>query len=134
MQDVERMPAAKRWKFVTSVSRQLDRRAGNTRKSMQLNITARHFPLTDAIKEYTETRVASLEHLFSSGGSHVHVILDHDGHHSGEEYRVAGHIGGANLKLDAQTSASDLYQGIDLMVEKLSHQLRKATERVQEHR
>ncbi len=95
---------------------------------MKLDISARHFALTDAIRDYAEKRFAALEHLNPRITS-AHVELDHDAHHSGKQYLVKAHFAVPGEVVNAEVHSADLYEGIDLTSEKLATQLRKLHDR-----
>ena len=95
---------------------------------MKLDIAARHFALTDSIREYTERRFDTLGHL-NARISSVHVVLDHDDHHSARQYLVKAHLDIPGDSANAEVRSADLYEGVDLAVEKLAAQLRKVHDR-----
>lgn len=95
---------------------------------MKIDIAARHFALTDSIREYTDRRFATLDHLNPRIIS-VHVVLDHDDHHSARQYLVKAHLSIPGDSANAEVRSADLYEGVDLAVEKLAAQLRKTHDR-----
>lgn len=86
---------------------------------MKLLVSARHFELTDAIREYTEKRFVTLNHL-NPQISNAHVVLDHDAHRSGQQYLVKAHLVTPGESVNAEMHSADLYEGIDLAAEKLA--------------
>lgn len=96
---------------------------------MQINITARHLVLTDAIADYVNKKVEKCQRYFD----HLvwaQVIL------SVEKYRQVAEIiiHAAKTTFRAQEESIDLYAAIDLAVDKIEKQLRKYKEKFKIHR
>jgi putative sigma-54 modulation protein len=97
---------------------------------MQVTVTGRHIDITDAIRHYTEDKIAHDLADFDRVES-VHVILNL------EKYRHLAEVviqGKGPLHLEAEEESDDMYASIDLAVEKAAKQLRKHRDKVQDHK
>ena len=100
---------------------------------MNLQITAHHFELTPAIRQYVEEKLDRTTRNFDQIiGIEVVLTLeataDKDRRQRAETtLRVKGDT------LHAESEAQDLYAAIDTMVEKLDRQLSKYKGKVQDH-
>jgi putative sigma-54 modulation protein len=86
---------------------------------MNLNITARHFEVTDALKEYTEKKFKKLDH-------YEHLITKTDvvlGEEANQKF-AEGKIGLRGSFVIAKTKSNDIYQAINLLADKLLKQVR----------
>ncbi len=86
---------------------------------MNLNITARHFEVTQELKEYIEKKFKKLEH-YSHLIIKTEVILSED---SGKKF-AEGKIGLRGNFVIAKTSTNDIYQTINLLADKLLRQIK----------
>ena len=95
---------------------------------MQLDISARHMELTDALKSHVKTRLEKLRGHFDRVID-VNVVL------SGEKHRhvaeVTLHANG--VRIHGKESSLDMYSSVDAVVEKLQKQIRKYKDRVSRH-
>ena len=91
---------------------------------MKLHYSVRHLKLTDAISDYVEEKIGNLDHLDEKALG-AHVVLYHDETHGAKQYQVKVHIAVPGNDLHAEVHAKDLYEGIDLVVNKLVVQLAK---------
>ena len=97
---------------------------------MQINITARHLKLTDAIDSYVRQKVAKAGKFFTGDSVWVQTILSVEKNRQITEINF--HIAGKVFR--AEEESEDLYASIDLAVDKLSKQLKKQKEISKIHR
>jgi len=74
---------------------------------MNIEISGRHFNLTDAMKEHVEKKLATIERFYD-GINDVHVILEVT---SGTNH-VHIQLRGNHLKLDSKSKSHDIYSAI----------------------
>lgn len=96
---------------------------------MDIKITARHFELTDALRDYAQKEVFTLKRYFD----HLirgHMIL------SVEKYRQAVelviHVWGTDLASRAESA--DMYSAIDEVVEKMERQIKRYKAKLRDHK
>jgi putative sigma-54 modulation protein len=90
---------------------------------MRIDVIGRNIPVTDAIREYAEEKVAKLPKYFD-GVQSITVALTKDDHHKHGSW-------GAELRVDVEkhedfistAHGEDLYATIDLVVQKGARQL-----------
>jgi putative sigma-54 modulation protein len=87
---------------------------------MQITITARHFDLTNAIREHVEEMTEKLEKYFDHI-IYVHYILSLENNRNKVELIL--NIPKNNLKSEA--NEKDMYLAIDKAIEKMEHQVTK---------
>ena len=97
---------------------------------MQINITARHLKLTDAIDSYVRQKISKAGKYFDGDNVWAHVILSVEKNRQITE--VTFYIAGKVFR--AKEESEDLYASIDLTIDKLSKQLRKEKEISKIHR
>jgi len=97
---------------------------------MQINITARHLKLTDAIDSYVRKKISKAGKYFDGDDVWAHVILSVEKNRQITE--VNFHVG--KLTFRAKEQSPDLYASIDLTVDKLDKQLKKQKEISKIHR
>jgi putative sigma-54 modulation protein len=99
-------------------------------EKMQINITARHLKLTDAIDSYIRKKISKYNKLYNDGTVWVHAIL------SVEKNRQITEIifNDGKLSLRAKEESTDLYTSIDLSISKLEKQIKKQKEISKFHR
>ena len=91
---------------------------------MQLNITGHHIDLTEAMKEYVNTKLQKLErHIGSISNVQVTLSVSKQAHIA--ESTI--HIAGADIHGHAENE--DMYAAIDLLVDKLDRQILKHKEK-----
>ncbi len=93
---------------------------------MQLNITGHHVELTDALREYVETKFTKLERHFDQI-TNVQVTLTVDKLRQIAEATL--HVAGGEIHASAETE--DMYAAIDQLIDKLDRQLIKHKEKNQ---
>ncbi|MDR2860284.1 MAG: ribosome-associated translation inhibitor RaiA [Elusimicrobiota bacterium] len=97
---------------------------------MQINISARHLKLTEAINEYATKKVTKAAKFLGGDEVKAHVVLRLEKNRQITE--VLFNIGKVSFK--AKEQASDIYSSIDLAMDKLEKQLRKHKEISKIHR
>ena len=95
---------------------------------MQITITARHFDLTNAIRDYVEESATKLEKYFDHI-INVHFILSLE--NGGNSAEMVMHIPRNNLKCVA--SDKDMYVAIDAAVDKMENQVKKLKDKWTDH-
>lgn len=96
---------------------------------MQINITGHNVQLTPALRGYAEEK---LERLKKRGDSitSINVILDVE--KIQQIAKATIHVSGADIH--AQSESGDMYSAIDLLIDKLDHQITKHKEKMKERR
>ncbi len=96
---------------------------------MQINISGHHVDVTDALRNYVESKVDRLER-HSDRITHIDVILTVEKQRQKAESTVR--IAGGELFADAESD--DLYAAIDMLADKLDRQLIKQKEKSQDRK
>lgn len=96
---------------------------------MQLNISGRHFEITDPLREYVISKISRLEKHWDHI-TNVHVVLSVEKLLHTAEATV--HATGNEIFADAE--AKDMYAAIDSLADKLDRQIIKHKEKVTNHR
>ena len=89
----------------------------------QVQITARHFDASPALREYAENRIAKLERYYD-GIVDAHIILSEDGS-SGTSKEAEIMLNVYQQRLSASDAAATHEQAIDNCVERLRRQVLK---------
>ena len=92
---------------------------------MRLNITARHFKMSESLKIYTEKEVQRLKKYFD-GIIDIEVILDWEKNHRIVEINISVY----GTLLTAQEQSNDMKRAINGAIDKLERQLLKYKERL----
>ncbi|HEV7867907.1 MAG TPA: ribosome-associated translation inhibitor RaiA [Chthoniobacteraceae bacterium] len=101
---------------------------------MQIHLSPRHLRLTAAIHQQAAEKVLQLETLAEDIiGAHV-VLVHDDTAKPASRYTVKVHLAIPGPDIHAEESASDLYAAMDLVVDKLSRQLRRRKTRLVDQR
>lgn len=88
---------------------------------MQVSVSSRHIELAGAVSDFARKKVENLGRLFA-GLTEIEIILDAaDGGHVAE--LIAHQKRGE--KFVAESRATDMYEAIAAVIEKMDHQLRK---------
>jgi len=95
---------------------------------MQLDISARHMEMTEALKSHVKTRLEKLKGHFDRVID-VNVVLSVEKHRHVAE--VTLHANG--IRIHGKESTADMYSSVDAVVEKLEKQIRKYKDRVTRH-
>jgi putative sigma-54 modulation protein len=96
---------------------------------MQINLTGHHVDITDALRQYVQTKIERLERHFDSV-TNVHVVLSVEKLQQKAEATM--HMSGADVFADSVHE--DMYAAIDGLVDKLDRQIKKHKEKLKEHR
>ena len=95
---------------------------------MQLDVSGHHVDVSQALKNYVETKFSRLERHFDIA-THAHVILSVEKLDQKAEATV--HVSGGNLFADAVDA--DMYAAIDALADKLDRQLKRHKEKLTNH-
>ena len=95
---------------------------------MQISVTGHHIDVTNALRNYVESKFERLERHFDHV-TDVHVILGIEKINKKAEATVQ--ISGA--KLFAEDQQEDMYAAIDGLIDKLDRQVRKHKEKIKNH-
>lgn len=96
---------------------------------MQLNLSGHHIEITDALRQYVNTKMDRLERHFDHV-TNMHVVLTVEKLRKKAEATM--HVSGANLFADAEEA--DMYAAIDKLTDRLDRQIKKHKEKLQNHR
>lgn len=91
---------------------------------MKIHFSVRHLKLTDAIRDYVLDKIAAMDRL-DRHAIGAHVVLYHDETHGARQFQVQVHVAVPGNDLHAQVRCKDIYEGIDLVAEKLETQFRR---------
>ena len=95
---------------------------------MQINLTGHHIDITDALREYVDTKFAKLERHFDHINN-VHVILNVE--KTIQKAEATLHVKGGEIFADAEHE--DMYAAIDGLINKLDRQVIKHKEKLKKH-
>lgn len=95
---------------------------------MQINLTGHHIDITEALREYVDTKFAKLERHFDHI-TNVHVILNVEKTNQKAEATV--HLNGGEIF--AESVHEDMYAAIDGLINKLDRQVIKHKEKMKKH-
>jgi len=101
---------------------------------MKTLIKAHHMSITEALKDYAESKIDRLE-KFSDHIQSVTIDLDIDHASTDDTQQKASaliHVSGTSLK--ASEASESMYSSIDLMMDKLEAQLKKYKDKITDHR
>ena len=96
---------------------------------MHIHMSPRHLALTGAINSYVVNKLAHLDNQ-SDRIIAAHVVLMHDESKKKSNYVVKVHLAVPGPDIHAEDRETDLYAAIDLVMNKLSRQLRKRKTRL----
>ena len=96
---------------------------------MEIDISGRHFHVTQALKDYARDKVAKLD-KYSLKLETVHVVLEVQKFHHLCEITALG----KNLRLTAKEENADMYAAFDRCHGNLELQLRRQHDRVRDHK
>ncbi|MCU0766592.1 MAG: ribosome-associated translation inhibitor RaiA [Gammaproteobacteria bacterium] len=96
---------------------------------MQINLTGHHVEITDALRQYVQSKIERLERHFDSV-TNVHVVLSVEKLQQKAEATM--HMSGADVFADSVHE--DMYAAIDSLVDKLDRQVKKHKEKLKDHR
>lgn len=95
---------------------------------MQINLTGRHVDVTEAMKDYVDTKFAKLERHFDHINN-VYVILSVE--KLVQKAEATLHINGGEIF--ATSDDKDMYTAIDALIDKLDRQVIKHKEKLKAH-
>ena len=95
---------------------------------MNIEISARHFDLTDALKVHVDEKLSILD-KFYDGIDDVHVILELSSGFSRSHVQLRGD----RLRLDSRSKGHDMYFAFDDCAASLERQLKKFKETHHNH-
>ena len=96
---------------------------------MQISVTGHHIDVTEALRNYVESKFERLERHFDHV-TDVHVILGVEKINQKAEATVQC----SGAKLFAEDHKEDMYAAIDGLIDKLDRQIRKHKEKLKDHR
>lgn len=96
---------------------------------MKINITGRHFDISDDLSQYAEKKLLKLEKYFHKLID-INVIMYMEKH----LHVIEAVINGDGMKFYATESAGDMYSSIDMLVKSLEKQVVKHKEKHSEHK
>ena len=91
-----------------------------------ITVTARHMDLTESMRDYAEKKVRKMQFGYPRVVE-VKVILDSQAHGHIAEVIV---FAADNVTIEADTETENLYEAIDLTMEKIERQMRKEKTRM----
>jgi putative sigma-54 modulation protein len=101
---------------------------------MNIIIKAHHVEITDALKEYASKKMEKLEHFFQ----HIQKItinLNVESSSREEDRQVASAIiNSSGTIITGKESSESMYSSIDMLLDKLSIQLKKYKEKLKHHK
>lgn len=95
---------------------------------MQITITARHFELTNAIRDHVETACLKIKKYFDHIIT-IHVTLAWENNRNICEISLHA----SKFGLQSQSEENDLYLAIDNTIDKMESQIKKLKDRVTDH-
>lgn len=97
---------------------------------MEVQITARHFELSDRVKSYIEEKVQRIVRYAGSDIPKIEVILTAEKHRQTAEFSVHVH----RHDFISKEESDDIYNSVDLAIESLEKQLQRTKERLGDRR
>jgi putative sigma-54 modulation protein len=96
---------------------------------MIINVTARHADISDAMKAHVHAKLSSVLDNYPQV-EHAHVILDI------EKFRhmIEVVVQAKRHQIEAKDESNDMYASIDRVADKLDRQLRRAREKIVDHK
>lgn len=96
---------------------------------MHIHLSPRHLVLTGAINSYVVNKLAPLDHKDDRIMA-AHIVLMHDEVRKKGNYVVKAHLALPGPDIFAEVRGDDLYSAIDLVMTRLTRQLRKRKTRM----
>ena len=96
---------------------------------MEIDISGRHFHVTEALKDYVSEKVEKLD-KYSLKLESVHVVLEVQKFHHVAEITLLG----KNMRLTAKEESADMYAAFDNSFGNIQLQLRKRHDKVKDHK
>ena len=96
---------------------------------MEIIISARHFEVTDELRQHVQRRVGKLAEEWNKLTT-ARVVLS-----LVRNWQLAEvHVNGKQLDLEGQAQTDDMYTSVDEAADKVEKQLRRHLEKLQQHR
>ncbi len=95
---------------------------------MELTITARHFELTNAIRDYIEKACDKLTRYFDQI-INIHFVLELQNNRNFAEMKLHA----SHFNLQSQCEEHDMYLSIDSTIDKMESQVKKLKDKVTDH-
>ncbi len=95
---------------------------------MQITITARHFDLTNAIRDHVEEACEKLEKYFDHI-INVHLTLSLEGSRNHVEMSLHA----SHFSLQSEAEDHDMYLAVDTVIDKMEAQIKKLKDKVTDH-
>lgn len=98
---------------------------------MNISISGRRMTVTDPIRDYATTKVSRVGKIWDSELLNVDVVLSHDRNPSIPKHNhveITGFMGGFTVRVEE--AAPDMYEAVDLAVERFESQIRKFKNRI----
>ena len=96
---------------------------------MQITVTGRHFEITDALRQHIEAKIQKMDRYLESVVD-VHVVLSVEKHRHIAEITLQ--MNGSPIRAIEETH--DMYEAVDMTIEKLERQVRKHKEKDRDHK
>ncbi|WP_298220014.1 ribosome-associated translation inhibitor RaiA [Halothiobacillus sp.] len=96
---------------------------------MQIEITGHHVDITDALRDYIESKFSKLKRHFDKV-INVHVILTVE--KKVQKVEATLHMSGNDVHAEAESE--DMYASVDTLIDKLDRQIMKHKEKMTDHR
>ena len=96
---------------------------------MEIDISGRHFQVTEALRDYSVEKVKKLD-KYSLKIETIHVVFEVQKFHHISEITVHG----KNLRLTAKETSTDMYTAFDQSFGNIQLQLRRQHDRVKDHK
>ncbi len=98
---------------------------------MQVIISGRHVTVTEGMKLHIEAKTLDIVSRRALKVSSIRAVLSMEGQN---RYKAEIIVNMKNHSFEADAETQDLYESIDLAVEKISCQIKKLVDKVQNHR
>jgi putative sigma-54 modulation protein len=96
---------------------------------MKLDCTFKHLDHSEALQDYAEKRSLKL-FKFETSPTHCHWVFSMQRHICVSEVLIRG----KNMVFRASTGSDDHYQSVDLVIEKIQHQMSKRKNQIKHHK
>jgi ribosomal subunit interface protein len=98
---------------------------------MQFQFSFKKMESSDALTDYTKEKVLERVSKYVSKPIEAHVTFSVDGRANKAHCSV---VGGDNFNVEVEHAGEDMYASVDMMIDKLASQLKRAKEKLKEHR
>lgn len=99
---------------------------------MDITITGKHMPITEAIEEHAREKASKLSRYYDRL-TKIDIIVDKSDDQRNFEVEFLAHIDG-HENMVATTTHEDLYHGLEHAVKKMERQLTDLKEKLRSHR